>query len=101
MLLTGPSDFYRMTVIVMAKIFNKLKPRIINIRSYQDFSNKAYREFLLYDVSKKNFINNDDGLQRFYHIYITLLCLIVGVGWGVGGSVAKLQIFEKEPLTFI
>ena len=49
----------------MRKIFKKLKPRIINYRSYKHFSNEAYRESLVHELSKELFVNNDDGLQRF------------------------------------
>ena len=41
---TGLADFHLMTVIVMRKIFKKLKPRTINYRSYKHSSNEAYRE---------------------------------------------------------
>ena len=41
MLETGLSDFHLMTVIVMRKIFKKLKPRSINYRPYKHFSNEA------------------------------------------------------------
>ena len=56
----------------MRKIFKKLKPRTINYRSYKHFSNEAYRESLLHELSKEVFINNDDGLQRFCNISINI-----------------------------
>ena len=56
---TGLSDFHLMTVTVMRKIFKKLKPRTINYRSYKHFSNEAYRESLLHELSKEVFVNND------------------------------------------
>ena len=62
-----------MTVTVMRKIFKKLKPRTINYRSYKHFSNEAYRESLLHELSKEVFVNNDDGLQRFCDINIDIL----------------------------
>ena len=70
---TGLSDFHLMTVTVMGKIFKKLKPRTINYRSYKHFSNQAYRESLLHEHSKKVFVNNDGGLQRFCDININIL----------------------------
>ena len=57
----------------MRKIFKKLKPRTINYRSYNQFSNEAYRESLLRKLSKEIFVNNDDGLQRFCDIDINIL----------------------------
>ena len=70
---TGLSDFHLMTLTVMGKIFKKLKPRTINFRSYKHFSNKAYRESLLHELSKEVFVNNSDGLQRFCDININIL----------------------------
>ena len=57
----------------MRKIFKKLKPRTINYRSYKHFSNEAYRESLLHELSKEVFVNNDDGLQRICDININIL----------------------------
>ena len=62
-----------MTVTVIRKIFKKLKPRTINYRSYRHFSNEAYRESLLHELSKEVFANNNDGLQRFCEINIIIL----------------------------
>ena len=39
---TGLSDFHLMTLTVMGKNFKKIKPRIINYRSYNNFSNEYY-----------------------------------------------------------
>ena len=57
----------------MRKIFKKLKLRTINYRSYKHFSNEAYRESLLHELSKEVCINNDDDLQRFCDININIL----------------------------
>ena len=57
----------------MRKIFEKLKSRTTNYRSYKHFSNEAYRECLLHELSKEFFVNNDDGLQRFCDININSL----------------------------
>ena len=73
MLQTGLSDFHLMTVTVMRNIFKKLKPRTINYRPYKHFSNEAYRESLLHELSKEVFVNNNDGLQRFCDININIL----------------------------
>ena len=69
-----------MTVVVMTKIFKKLKPGAINHRSYKHRSNKsneAYEESPLHELSKgfeiEVFINNDDGLQKFCDININVL----------------------------
>ena len=57
----------------MRKINKKLKHRTKNSRSYNHFSNEAYRESLLHELSKKVFVNSDDGLQRFCDININIL----------------------------
>ena len=57
----------------MRKIFKKLKARTINYRSYKHFSNEAYRESLLHELSIEVSVNNDDGLQRFCDININIL----------------------------
>ena len=62
---TGLSDFHLMTLTVMKNVFKKLKPRIINYRSYKHFSNEAFRKSLLNKLSNKVFVTNYDGLLRF------------------------------------
>ena len=57
----------------MRKIFKKYQPKTINYRSYKNFSNGEYRETLINNLSKENFINNDDGFQRFCHIRLGAL----------------------------
>ena len=64
----GLSCFHLMTLTVMKKSFGKLQHRIINYRSYRNFANEAFRGCLLEKLSKEVFLNNDDGLQRFYDI---------------------------------
>ena len=57
----------------MRESFKKYHPKTINYRSYKIFSNEKYRETLINDLSKENFINNDDGFQRFCHISLDAL----------------------------
>ena len=59
------SDFYLMTVTVMRKTFKKMRPRVINYRSYRDFYNETFRVSLMNNLSNEIFVNNDDGLQKF------------------------------------
>ena len=61
---TGLSDFHLMTVTVMRKTFKKMRPRVINYRSYRDFSNETFRVSLINNLSNEVFVNNDDGLQK-------------------------------------
>ena len=68
---TGLSDFHLMTV--MRKSFKKYQPKTISYRSYKNFSNEKYGKTLINDLSKENFINNDDGFERFYHINLDAL----------------------------
>ena len=70
---TGLPDFHLMTLTVMKKSFRKFHPRLINYRSYKNFSNKAFRECLLEKLSKEIFENNDEGLQRFCDINLQVL----------------------------
>ena len=70
---TGLSDLQFMTLAVMRKSFKKYQPKTINYRSYKNFSNEKYRETLISNLSKENFINNDDGLQGFCHISLDAL----------------------------
>ena len=70
---TGLSDFHLMTLTVLRKSFKKFQPKLIKYRSYKTFSNKAYRETLINNLSKEHFINNDDGFQRFCDISLNAL----------------------------
>ena len=62
-----------MTLTVLRKSFEKFQPKLIKYRSYKTFSNEAYRETLINNLSKENFINNDDGFQRFCDISLNAL----------------------------
>ena len=70
---TGLSDFHLVTLTVMRKSFKKYQPNIITYRSYKEFSNEKDRDTLINSLSKENFINNDDGFQRFCHISLDAL----------------------------
>ena len=61
---TELSDFHLMTLTVMKKSFKKFHPRLINYRSYKNFSNEAFRKCLLEKLSKEVFVNNDEGLNQ-------------------------------------
>ena len=52
----------------MRKSFKKLKPRVIDYRSYKHFSNEVFRESLLEKLSQQTFVNNDYGFERFCNI---------------------------------
>ena len=69
----GLSDFHLMTLTAMRKSFKKDQPKIINSSSYKNFSNEKYRETVINNLPKENFINNDDGFQRFCHINLNAL----------------------------
>ena len=68
----GLSDFYLMTLTVVRKSLEKYQPKAINYRSYKKFSNEKYRVTLINDV-QENFINNDDGFQRFCRVSLDAL----------------------------
>ena len=54
---TGLSDFHLMTLTVMRKSVKKYQPKRINYGSCKNFSNDKYRETLIDNFSKENFIN--------------------------------------------
>ena len=62
---TGLSDFHLMTVTVLRKTFKKVRPRIINYRSFKHFSNEAFRVSFENNLSNEVYVNNDNGLERF------------------------------------
>ena len=62
-----------MTLTFKRKTFKKYQPKTINYSSNKNFSNEKYRETLINNLSKENFINNDDGFQRFCHISLDAL----------------------------
>ena len=48
---TGLSDFHLMTLTVIKKSFKKFQPRIINYRTYKDFSNDTFTKDLIDKLS--------------------------------------------------
>ena len=62
---TGLPDFHLMTVTVLRKTFKKVRPRIINYRSFKHFSNGVFRVSFENNLSNEVFVNNDNGLERF------------------------------------
>ena len=50
------------------KSFKKLKPRVINCRSYKHFSNEIFRKSLLQKLSQQALVNNDYGFKKFCNI---------------------------------
>ena len=51
---SGMSTFRIMALTVMIFFFKTIKPRIINYRWYNDFSNEDYRKIMTNDL--KNFV---------------------------------------------
>ena len=77
----GLSDFHLMTVTVMRKKIKKVRPRIINYRSFKHFSNEAFRISLEKKLSREVYVNNNDGLERFCKItkgnmLVAIKCLL-------------------------
>ena len=70
---TGLSDFHLMILTVMRQYFKKLKPRVINYRSYEHFSNEVFRESLLEKWSQQTFVNNCYGFEKFCNITLKTL----------------------------
>ena len=65
----GLSDFRLMTLTVMKKI-KRFKPRIINYRSHNNFSNEYYRKYLFNEL---NLVNNEQRFENFCHMSLKLL----------------------------
>ena len=61
---TGLSDYHLMSLTIMRKKFKKIKPRITNYRSYNNFSNEYHRKFLFNELKKETFVNNDRGFKK-------------------------------------
>ena len=62
-----------MTLTVMRKNFKRLKPRVINYKSYKRFSNEVFMESLLEKLSQQTFVNNDYGFEKFCNITLKTL----------------------------
>ena len=66
------SDFHLMTLTVITKSFKKLQPRIINYIGPTKISRmKNLRT--VYELRKKDFVNNDRGFERFCNISMNVL----------------------------
>ena len=70
---TRLSDFHLMTITVTRKTFKKVRPRIINYKSFKHFSNEAFRISLEKKLSREVYVNNYDGLERFCKIRMDTL----------------------------
>ena len=62
-----------MTLPVMEKKFKRLKPRVVNYRSYKHFWNEVFRESFLERFSQQTFVNNDYGFEKFCNITLKTL----------------------------
>ena len=70
---TGLSDFHLTNLTVMRKKFKKIKPRIINYRSHNNFSNEYSRKYLFNELKRETFVNNDQGFEKCCDMRIKLL----------------------------
>ena len=70
---SGLSDFHLMALTVIRKSFKKLKPRVINYRSYKHFSNDVFRESLLGKLFQQTFVSNHYGFEKFCNITLKAL----------------------------
>ena len=52
--------------VTVKKNLKKIRPRVINWRSYSDFSNETFRVSLINNLPNEVFVNNADGLETFY-----------------------------------
>ena len=51
--------------MVMKANSEKLQPRVVNYRDYKYFQNCRFRADLLYELSKANIEENEEGLNDF------------------------------------
>ena len=70
---TGLPDFHLMILTVMRKIFRKIKPRIINYKSCNNFSNEYYTKCFFNELKRKTFDNNDLRFEKFCEMSIKRL----------------------------
>ena len=61
---TGLSNFHLITVTVKKETLEKIHPRVINYRSYRDFSNGTFRVYLINNLLNEVLVNNKDGLEQ-------------------------------------
>ena len=59
-----------MTFTAIRKYFKNIKPRVINYRLYNNFSNEYYRKCLFSELKRETFVNNDRGFEKFCDISI-------------------------------
>ena len=57
----------------LLKNFKKIKPKIINYRSHNKFSNEYYKKYLFNELKRKTFVKNDQGFEKFCDMTIILL----------------------------
>ena len=62
-----------MTVTVMKKTYERLKPRIVNYRDYKNFCNDTFRQILMEKLSTENINTNCSGFEKFLQICIDAL----------------------------
>ena len=60
---TEISDFHKMTITVMKVIFKKQKPKIIFYRSYKNFENNSFKEYLTQSLER--FKSSDFDFEDF------------------------------------
>ena len=70
---TGLSDFHLVTLTIMRKTFKEKRPRIINYRLFEHFSNEEFRKSSIDNLSNQIYVNNGDGFNRFCKISIDTL----------------------------
>ena len=59
-----------MTLTVMRKSFEKIRPRIMNYRCFKQFPKEAVRETLTNNLSSEEFVPIDNWPQQFCKVCI-------------------------------
>ena len=62
---TGLSHFHKIVITIIKTTFRKLKPKIICYRKYKHFSNDAFKDNFLEELSQVRISSNDDGFNNF------------------------------------
>ena len=58
LILTGLSDFHKLTVTVLKTFFKKQSPKVISYRNYKNFSNDLFRIDLINEITSNDILES-------------------------------------------
>ena len=83
-----------MTVTVRKKIYEKVKPKIVNYRDYKSFYHDTYPQILLEKLSTENIISNCIHFEKFVLIFVFAPCK---KKYSPGNNMPFITISLKKP----